>query len=186
MRCSPPEAESLQDRSWLTYLNFAPEPFADRSAYPRGHRLSRSAWLFTESASERSVAPRQNLSHRILDPPIPRSASDVHTGSRRPPSLERRPTIDPEAGSSVVELRRGARAPASRTRTGGPASVFSKRGKLKKPVGQQGQTSFWMICAIVSGVSSASLRRCSRCGQRSTARFYQQDCRGSRVLIGRW
>jgi hypothetical protein len=52
------------------------------------------------------VAPRQNLSHRILDPPIPRSASDVqHTGSRRPPSLERRPTIDPEAGSSVVELR---------------------------------------------------------------------------------
>jgi len=22
----PPEAESLQDRSWLTHLNFAPEP----------------------------------------------------------------------------------------------------------------------------------------------------------------
>jgi chromosome segregation ATPase len=28
MQCSPPEAESLQDRSWLTKLNFAPEPDA--------------------------------------------------------------------------------------------------------------------------------------------------------------
>jgi hypothetical protein len=28
MQCSPPEAESLQDRSWLTNLNFAPEPDA--------------------------------------------------------------------------------------------------------------------------------------------------------------
>jgi hypothetical protein len=95
---------------------------------------------------------------------------------------------EPVLGDTVEDRSQieGARAPASRTRTGGPASVFSKRGKLKKPVGQQEQTSFWMICAIVSGVSSASLRRCSRCGQRSMARFYQQDCRGSRVLIGRW
>src|ERR1035438_5079156 len=50
-RCSPPEAKSLQDRSSLTNLNFAPEPCCSR--FGKGRRFE--VWAAQEGTAHTAV-----------------------------------------------------------------------------------------------------------------------------------